>query len=360
MNRSYNIDSMTENKISIPEISAPPIYDNAYVWLLMKGDPYLPGIITSVYSVLRTNPEADLVVMITPDISEQTIEKILTVASHIFYIPYLRFETVPLKTEAQQKIYKDWASDSYTKWNMLALPYKKAIFMDADVICTTNIDHLFKLQTPAAPFNSPFEKPLGHINNYIRSKKGRDGYPKHGSIITPQEVKNMLYKGGITFTATTVVLSPDLDDYRAYIEMVLNNQPYGAKQNCHSVVDERSLSEYYSIIKKYNWTNIHQKYNYIGWKNGFMEPYQMPLIIHYFSPQKPWNMKYNEYPDVISWYKMAGDALKYTKLMPTDIHLLDKNIDMSKKEQDTYIKQFTKNRKIMSILDIKDNDIELE
>jgi lipopolysaccharide biosynthesis glycosyltransferase len=336
-----------------PDISDPPIYDNAYVWLLMKGDAYLPGIITSVYSVLRTDPEADLVVMVTPDVTEKAIDIISKYATHIFYVPYLSFPTANMKTESQQKIYQNWYSDSYTKWNMLALPYKRAIFIDADIVCTTNSDSLFNLTAPAAPFNSPYAKPLGTIPNYT-FKKNKKTYLKHNTPVHPYQVKNMLFKGGISFTATSVLLEPNLKHYDEYIEMVKSQPVYGKKFNCHSAPDERSLSEFYSIKKNKTWTNIHHQFNYIGWTKNFLKKSLIPVMIHYFSSTKPWSMKYNEYPDVISWYKMAGEALEYKNIKPEQILIKSADVKSAKQATDKYIKGFTKNKKIKSILDIQD------
>ena len=35
----------------------------AFVWLLMKGDRYLPGVLLSAYSIKRNKTENDLVIM---------------------------------------------------------------------------------------------------------------------------------------------------------------------------------------------------------------------------------------------------------------------------------------------------------
>jgi lipopolysaccharide biosynthesis glycosyltransferase len=342
-----------EKHMPIPEISSPPVHDNAYTWLLMKGDAYLPGIYISVYSVLRTNPDADLVVMVTGDVSEKSQDILLKVATHIFHISYLSFKTNTLKTAKQNRMYKDWKSVAYTKWNMLALPYKKAVLLDGDTMALANLDQLFNLPTPAAPFNNPFVKPLGFIPDYLTGQRGKDKYLVHGAVVKPKDVINICNKNGMLLTASAVVLSPALKDYEDYITMVKSQEPYG-KTTCHSMVDEQSIALFYAKRKGVNWYNVHHRYNLIGWKNKFLLPNDIPLVLHYFSENKPWNMKYNEWDDIISWYKMSDEAVKQTGITPQTIMLKPENVSKSILVADTFIKKFTKNPKIKSVLDVYD------
>jgi len=334
----------------LPEISSPPVHDVCYTWLLMKGDSYLPGIFTAVYSILRTNPAADLVVMVTPDVSEEAQATLLKVATHLFHVPYLTFETGRLKTDKQNKLYKDWKSDAYTKWTMLALPYKKACLLDGDTIATANCDELFELSTPAAPFNNPFVKPLGYIPDFLTGQRGRDGYLLHGVRVSQNNVHNILTKGGMLLTASAVVLSPSFDEYDKYLEFVRKNQPYG-KQTCHSMVDEQSIAEYYTVKKGVPWYNVHQRYNMIGWKKGFLVRNDIPKVIHYFSASKPWNLKFDKWEDIISWYQMAAEAIEATHLQPSDIKLTDANISGAKAAKDTFIRNIAPDR-VKSVVDI--------
>jgi lipopolysaccharide biosynthesis glycosyltransferase len=353
---SDNIDMTSvenEKKISFPEISSPPINNNAYVWLLMKGDDYLPGVFVSIYSILRTNPDVDLVVMITEDVSDKAQNILLKVATHLFHIPYLSFKTNRLKTSKQDILYKNWKSVSYTKWVMLALPYQKTLFIDGDTIILANIDHLFDLPTPSAPFNNPFVKPLGKIPDFLDGKKGSDGYLLHGTCIPNSNIENIMKRNGMLLTASSVLLSPSLSDYHDYIKMVKSKEPYGSS-TCHSMVDEQSIAEFYIRIKKFNWYNIHQRYNLIGWKDGFLSANDIPYILHYFSKDKPWSMTYNKWEDIISWYKMADESIKHTKIKASDIKLDIYNVQKAEKAKDTFIKKFTNNKNINSVLDVKD------
>ena len=333
------------------KLSSEPKHDNAYVWLLMKGDSYLPGIVTSLFSVIRTNPNADLVVMTTDDVSQRAKAILLKYASHIFEIPYLSYLSKPLKTQKQQLMYEKWVNVSYTKWQMLALPYKKAIFVDGDTIHTMNTDGLFDLSAPAAPFASPYMKPLGKIPSYIaQNKNGPDGYPKHKSIVTQSEINNMLHKHGILLTANMVLLEPSKTDHKKYMDMVKSMEPFGF-QTCNSMLDEQSIVYFYTFIKKKNWTALHQIYNYIAWKDGFITKGVIPRNIHYISEAKPWMIEYNKFDDVISWYKFAALAITYGKITAQDIFLKESDVINAVKSGDTFVKKFTN---VPTLLDLKE------
>jgi hypothetical protein len=348
------IASGEDTKIPIPEISAPPIHDHAYCWLFMKGDAYLPGIFTSVYSIMRTDPEADLVVMVTDDVSEHARQMLMKVATHLFMIPYLSFESKPLKTARQREIYDKWITSSYSKWNALALPYKKVILIDGDTIHTENTDVLFNLPAPSMPFNNPFNKPLGTIPSTWRGPKGKDGYMVHGCEVPAADVMHVLNNGGMLPTAAPVVLEPSLADYEEYITLIRSMQPFGFPK-CNNGPDEQSICWYYSGHKKLDWHNIHHRYNYIGWKEGFLSKGDVPYIIHYFSDTKPWDTTWNAYEDMISWYKMAISGIDYAKIKPEDILLKSDNVAAARAAPDLFIK---KHINVNSVLDIRGRLVE--
>ena len=340
---------------SIGEISKPPVYDNAYVFLIMYGDSYLPGIFTAVYSVKRTNPEADLVVMVTNDVSVETCNKILLVATHLFYIDYLSYPTKPLKSEKQKVHYDSWISESYTKWQMLSLPYKLAIFLDADVIVLQNIDHLFNLEPPAGSFNSSYSKPLGPIHDFLVGARGLDGYLKHNEKIRPNIVKKILHGNSLVACASTILLAPNLKDYYEYcsvMERITSKEPFGLR--CASGVDEQSICYFYATVKNKTFTNIHHRYNHMGRKNNYIVHTDYARVMHYNSTNKPWKMKYNEWPDLICWYKIAAEGLSSTKLKASDIKLNDDDVSLAKKAKDLYTMSFMQyvNKKITNCLQI--------
>jgi lipopolysaccharide biosynthesis glycosyltransferase len=320
-------------------LNSTPYHQNAYVWLLMKGDYYLPGVFTSVFSVKRTNPNADLVVMVTSDVSEHARNTLKKVATYLHEIPYITFESKKMKTERQRQIYESWINSSYSKWNALTLPYKKVILLDSDTIHTENTDELFELNAPAMVFASPFVKPIGKLESRYKGPIGRDGYPIHGTSISPTVISDILNIGGILPTSTPALVEPNIDDFNEYLKTISSMQPFGFP-NCHSGFDEQSIFYFYSVIKGLPITAIHQRYNYYPWKDGFLYRGDIPRVIHFFSDSKPWSLVYNKYPDVITWYKMASIAIEGVSITPADINLKDDDIEKAKTALDTFIKKF--------------------
>ena len=308
--------------IFLPELVADPVNNQAYVWLLMKSNTYLPGVFTSMFSVLKTNPKADLVLMYTEDM-EDHIEIIKKITPHLCLIPYLTFETSPLISKRQNTLYKTWKSSSYTKWNCLALPYEKVILLDADTITTENIDHLFDLPCPSAPFSSPYIEPLGEIRNYCKGEKDSTGYLEHGQPVKKREIKKMLWSHGNLLTASTILIKPSMQDFSDYLDMMKKKQPFGT-QKTYSMVDEQSIVMFYVLEKNQIFHNIHHRYNYISWKEGYLNT--SPIIIHYFSDTKPWQAAYDLYPDFKLWYEVATAALEFYSILPDDIMLNSNNM----------------------------------
>lgn len=338
------ISSYLLDKYHIGMISKPPVYDNAYVFLLMRGDSYLPGLLAAVYSIHRTNPSADLVVMVTPDISEKTIDIILTVATHIFHVNYLSFNTVIPKSKKQTSHYSSWIDVSYTKWISLTLPYRRIIFFDADIIVLQNVDTLFNLRAPAGCFNCAYVKPLGHIRDFLRGPRGPDGYLLHDQPVMPIVINQLLNNYCMVCCASTILLEPNLLHYYEFcrtMEQLTKNRPFGMR--CASGADEQSICYFYSNILHMPFTNIHHRYNHMSRKDGYFAPNDYAIVMHYNSINKPWKLSYDAWPDVICWYKMIGSYLHDVKLNPVAIGIKASDVDKAKKATDIYTISFMKN-----------------
>jgi alpha-N-acetylglucosamine transferase len=277
----------------------------AYVWLLMKGDSYMPGILVSAHSVKLTKSALDLVVMITEDVSDAAIKIMHSFGIITYKIPYIRFKCADILTDKQKRYYSAWMNDSFTKWNCLKLTkYKKILLLDADAIVLTNIDHLFNLQAPAAPFNTQYSILYQRISKY-------------GAPVDPEYVKFLLGPHGqmrrgnrkfITLTASTVLIEPNLEHFKRFVEEIKKLEKgagFGFPSNS-SMYDEQSISYFYSIILKKTWTNIDEKYNLMGWKSIIT-----PYVLHYIAT-KPWKItekELREWPDMIYFYKILADLL---------------------------------------------------
>ncbi len=283
-------------------LSGPPTNDNAYVWFLIKGDRYVPGIITSIYSVKRFNPNADLVVMITDDVSEEARVKLLQYATHLFYVPYLSY---PGKFRMQKKMkdkYAAWIDQAFTKWNMLALPYKKAFLLDADVIARAPLDEIFDKPAPAGVF----AEPMSAANSNKKTKK----YSTADAIVTPTDVESILAtKDAFGAAASSILLEPNLSDYKLFISTMENFQPLSLVNETGA--DEQSITYFYSMVKKLNWHSLGLRWNTVPWFEKYAA--KDPFIIHFMSKEKPWEMKSDEWADLNEWYDMYEKAKASSK-----------------------------------------------
>jgi len=253
----------------------------AYVTLVMKRDGYVPGALVVGYSLRLTGTKAQLVCMVTHDVSAAAHHRLTLIFDHVPEVPYLQFECKRLRTAQQCRLYKQWVEMSFTKWNALSLTqYEKVLFVDADQVVFKNIDHLFELSAPAGTFSSPWAVsyadrrgrvgPFGSkasANDKSRSVITGTLNPyftlKHGDIVPPSAICQGFCEESFVCIGAMVLLSPSLADFEDYQTMCEDWVPFGF-ENCHSMMDEQSICWYY-YERAVAWTHIHPVYNFIPW-----------------------------------------------------------------------------------------------
>lgn len=270
---------------------------NAFVWLLMMSEDYLAGVLVSAYSFRKKNTKHDLVIMVTPDISDYAKVLLKTIFDHLVVVPYIEVSSKPMRTQNQSKIYDSWISKSYTKWNILSLTkYDKVCMIDADLVILKNIDELFELKVPAAVFKSSYEKLYDPYKN-----------PKHGDVIKPYKIwKGLTTKPSFVATAYLMVLPTSMKYYEGLKKMINGKKPYGFP-NCFYGYDEQSISHYLSCYKKgpkLDWYAIDPRYGFTIGKYHMLKKGEVPYAIHYVNIPKPWLMK-DSWPDLDIWWSLA-------------------------------------------------------
>ncbi len=298
----------------------------AYVFLVMKGDDYIPGVLAAVQSIKMTGSKYPAVCMVTRDVSERGRHVLATVCDEVVVVPYLRYATKRMKTDRQMELYGSWMNESYTKWNALKLTrYEKVLFVDADIIVIQNIDHLFDLEAPAATFSTPWAREFDASSTF-----SVDGYPDaHGSSVSSRNILYSLVTGGYTFIASVVLLEPSTQDYEELLSMLSENAPFGF--NNYSTPDEQSLAYFYAVPeRRRQWTHIHQKYNFIIYKVDWLRTADnrvtVPHVLHYFSRTKPWLMarSFTRSPwntDRLWWFVLYNWARSQSTVVRLDIPL---------------------------------------
>ncbi|MFN2110150.1 MAG: hypothetical protein ACK2UI_10850 [Anaerolineae bacterium] len=126
----------------------------AYVTLLMLNDNYLPGALTLAYGLRRQKTQADLICMVTSEITNEARYALGVVFDHVVEVEKL---FVPYK----RRHARQYIPYVFTRMHMLrlgvdgdlGLHYEKLVALDADVLPIKHYDHLFTLDTPAGILN---------------------------------------------------------------------------------------------------------------------------------------------------------------------------------------------------------------
>ena len=302
------------------------IYKYAYVWAVFKGDRYIPGVLTSAWSIIRTDTVHDLVCMVTNDVSDKARKELKKLSIKVIEIPYI-FGRINFKTKRQKKLYNDWMQISYTKWNALNLTqYNKIFFLDADTIVTQNIDDIFEYKRPSSNFYNPFSekyKKVSKIKDYYGSEK----------VIKPSLINKALTKGGFVFWASSVLITPNNNHYNEYIKMVKNNKYVEQYiKNNYSGADEQSLAYFMSLYPngpKSSWNNLPECYQYIPWHNNECCSKENKIIcsdikvIHYFGEFLLWEIDFNkiQYDDIKVWLAMFKEMINNSDIKIQNINI---------------------------------------
>ena len=170
----------------------------AAVFLVMKGDNYVPGALVAGHSWKLSGSQADTLCMVTSDVSAAARSALRKVFDDVREVEYIRARHKPLKTKKQRQYYDQWVGEAFTKWQMLQFTeYEKVLFIDADKLILTNMDSLFELRAPAGTFSTPWSQPWrrgGMPNPYARhfDRAGLRGEATHGAPIPRSVVREGL------------------------------------------------------------------------------------------------------------------------------------------------------------------------
>jgi hypothetical protein len=213
-------------------------------------------------------------------------------------------------------MYMSWASDAFTKWRALELPYDKVLFVDADMIFTENTDHLFDLSAPAACFADPYSRPYsphGIPSHYKRFK--------HGDRVPSKDILKNLHSRCVTLNGGLVLLSPNAKDFERMLTILkegeMASQGYGVSpgygHKSTSVYDEQIIAELYATTGPNVWRSIDSRFNCFVGKDRVLGIKKVATY-HYYNI-KPLEMSRTEYSDLALWWS-AVDAIvaKYPDL----------------------------------------------
>lgn len=246
----------------------------AYVTVLYGNNIYLTGAIVLGYTLMKTNTKIDRLILVTPDVSDQYKSFLKTIYTKIIDIEY---------TQVSLEIFSDKNTrfrDVFTKLECLNLiQYDKIILLDLDMIVSKNIDHLFKLPTPAAC-----------LKKY---------YIPYGKLIPKNIIcENNLLVGSIN--AGLMLLKPSKSEWDE-IKKDIN-------KNVQILKYKYPEQDYISLRYCGQWTSITFNYNFQFGLTNRVKKYRYRAddiyVIHYSSSYKPWN-------DLLDTHNPSNDEIKF-------------------------------------------------
>ena len=228
---------------------------NAYVSLIMLNHSYMYGMMTMAKSLRLSGTKHKIVCMATRDIYDIYKNVLEIFYDDVIPIAYIRYDNCALKSSKQETIYGTWKDFACIKWTCLSLlQYNKICFLDADLIITKNIDHLFELQSPAGCFVNYWAEFKCHVNLYKNIK--------FGEIIPNNSVKQGLRRGFV-LNGHCVILNPSKELFAQFSKFIV--ETFDFNTNCMSMVDEQALMQFMNYIGK-PWTQLNHAFNTIPWK----------------------------------------------------------------------------------------------
>eukprot|EP00899_Mesostigma_viride_P005625 jgi/Mesvir1/15063/Mv14713-RA.1 len=124
--------------------------NRAYVTLVMMGDNYVGGALVLAGTLREVGAQADLVIMITEDVSNAARAALAKLYDKVIVVPYIRARAHQKYQPRFTERYGRWLDSCFTKFNFFGLTqYSKIVWIEADCLALSNPDELFQLHAPA-------------------------------------------------------------------------------------------------------------------------------------------------------------------------------------------------------------------
>ena len=125
-----------------------------YMTFVMRNDAFIPGALVFAYSLKQMHTQADLLCMVTKDVTSQG-----RLALEILFDKVIEVEEVFVHHERKQErqdrpyLFTRFQSLLMGADGPLGLKYEKVVLADADVLPLASYDHFFTLTSPAGIIN---------------------------------------------------------------------------------------------------------------------------------------------------------------------------------------------------------------
>lgn len=286
----------------------------AYVTLVMLGDLYIAGAIVLAHTIRLLNSQADLVVLVTSDVSQDGRRVLSTFFDKVIDITYVLMANWRTKKQSHRK----YLELVFTKFHLFDLTeYKKILLIDADALVLKYPDHLFSLNAPAGCFleNKDLFISYDKDGNYVLPSNGKiEWYQEmcqccsHGKLIPKNmtdrvqyDQKNSGIGGGL------MLLEPKKGEYEAILKDVSQGKMKYLVENKFVWPEQQYLTLRYSG----KWHSINPRFFGL---QGY--PHWSVLYGLQYGGDKPFvlNSKFDisvriHYPDYVLWHQYYEDIL---------------------------------------------------
>lgn len=281
----------------------------AFVTFLMMNDSYLPGALVLAYSLRRQGVQADLVCLVTPEITERAIRYLGEIFDRV--IPVNRLFMKSNFTRGRPA-----TSLMFTRMNALRLGkegdlgshYDKIVVLDSDVLAIREFKHLFTIGTPAGILNERKEHLLepaltGDISdNSLLKWRWHEVYESlapHGTRI-PRHITDRVLTDptNLGVIGALFILEPSMHEYNELLYELRTTETIALIRNQYRWPDMQYLTGRWSG----KWHNVDVRFASL---NGYPEIDSL-FGIHY-GGIKPWSVRnksfrhYSRFPDFRLW-----------------------------------------------------------
>ena len=289
---------------------------------MILNDSYLPGALTMAYSLRRLGTEADVICLVSEQVSQSACGVLAQVFDHVVPVPSV---FTPYKRRQQNQFFPFL----FTRFHVLKLGaggglgfrYEKVLSLDADMVALRHYDHLFSLSVPAGVLNESKEMLVEHSSDSshaVSEKTAVTGkwrwheiydpvcphgmpIPKHITDRVLTDTSNMGVNGAL------VLMEPSSDEFEAILEDIKSAKVLDL------ISDKFSWPEMQYTTARWSgsWHNIDARFAAI---KGF--PGTRHVFGLHFAGFKPWRFKqpatmkhYARYDDFQLWFDLFEKML---------------------------------------------------
>lgn len=285
----------------------------AYVTFIIKNDRYVCGALVLAYGLLKQCVEADLICLVTNEISREAVKALSLVYTRVIEVESILIDHPNDQGRSDRHLL-------FTRFQALRLgcdgdlgcDYEKIVLIDCDVLPIKDYDSLFELEAPAGIINECKDNWYGDLvfdGGKTVWHKVYDPICPHGEMI-PEHITNRVWNDcdNLGVNACLWVLEPNMVDYNRLLTMMDDTVVYEKLKAFNW--PEMQFATYFWSGK---WRSVDLRYCAY---NG--QPNISQIYGTHFAGYKPWHdqdrkvlKRYMAYEDFQLWYKHLYELVVY-------------------------------------------------